>query len=66
MYALPKQTTQQAADGVEQAIKSDPAHISYYQLTIEPNTRFYQHPPNLPNSTKFQPMPRTNILADTM
>ncbi len=61
MYALPKQTTQQAADDVEQAIKLDPTHISYYQLTIEPNTRFYQHPPNLPNSESSWDMQQQGV-----
>lgn len=50
MYALPGQTLQKAAHDVEQAIALQPTHISYYQLTIEPNTRFYQHPPRLPDS----------------
>ena len=50
MYALPKQTMQGAAVDIEQAIELDPTHISYYQLTIEPNTRFYQHPPSLPTN----------------
>ncbi len=49
MYALPKQTLQEAAYDVEQAIALNPTHISYYQLTIEPNTSFYRHPPCLPN-----------------
>ena len=49
MYALPEQTLQQAAQDVQQAIALHPAHISYYQLTIEPDTRFYQHPPPLPD-----------------
>ena len=50
MYALPKQSLLEAAYDIEQAMALNPTHISYYQLTIEPNTRFYQHPPRLPNS----------------
>ncbi len=50
MYALPNQTLQEAAYDVEQAIALNPTHISYYQLTIEPNTSFYRCPPCLPNN----------------
>ena len=50
MYALPGQTQTQACADVEQAIDLEPSHISYYQLTLEPNTRFYRHPPELPDS----------------
>ena len=45
MYALPGQTLEQARQDVEQAIALTPSHISYYQLTLEPNTHFYRHPP---------------------
>jgi len=48
MYALPDQSLQQAAADVATAIDLCPAHISYYQLTIEPNTLFYHQPPTLP------------------
>ena len=50
MFALPGQTLAQARRDVEQAIALAPAHISYYQLTLEPNTRFYRHPPRLPGN----------------
>ncbi len=50
MYALPGQTLAQARQDVEQAIALQPAHISYYQLTLEPHTRFYRYPPALPDS----------------
>jgi putative oxygen-independent coproporphyrinogen III oxidase len=49
MYALPQQTVQAARADLEQAIALEPAHISYYQLTLEPNTLFYQRPPPLPD-----------------
>ncbi len=48
MYALPGQTPAQARHDVKQAINAGPAHISYYQLTIEPNTAFAAKPPVLP------------------
>jgi len=48
MYALPGQTLAQAMSDVELAIAARPAHLSYYQLTIEPNTLFHRYPPQLP------------------
>ena len=50
MYALPEQKISAALHDIEQAIDLNPSHISYYQLTIEPNTSFYRQPPVLPNS----------------
>jgi oxygen-independent coproporphyrinogen-3 oxidase len=38
MYALPEQKLSTALHDIEQAIELSPTHISYYQLTIEPNT----------------------------
>lgn len=49
MYALPGQTLEQARRDVEQAIALAASHISYYQLTLEPHTHFYRHPPTLPD-----------------
>jgi putative oxygen-independent coproporphyrinogen III oxidase len=49
MYALPEQTLDQAQDDVAKAIALAPAHISYYQLTLEPGTVFYTRPPPLPD-----------------
>ncbi|MEO6365027.1 MAG: radical SAM family heme chaperone HemW [Luteimonas sp.] len=45
MYALPKQTLAMAAHDIERAIELQPAHISHYQLTLEPNTLFAAKPP---------------------
>jgi oxygen-independent coproporphyrinogen-3 oxidase len=50
MFALPKQTLKQAAEDVATAIDLEPAHISYYQLTLEPNTLFHAQPPVLPDN----------------
>jgi len=50
MFALPQQTTKHAAEDVATAIDLEPAHISYYQLTLEPNTLFHAQPPTLPNN----------------
>jgi len=45
MYALPGQTQEQALSDVEAAIALAPAHISHYQLTLEPGTVFSGRPP---------------------
>ena len=49
MYALPGQSIAEALDDIKQAIDAGPPHISWYQLTIEPNTAFYSRPPVLPD-----------------
>lgn len=49
MYALPGQDIERARDDVRRAIAAGPAHISYYQLTLEPNTAFAAAPPVLPD-----------------
>lgn len=49
MYALPKQSLQGALVDVERAVALRPAHISHYQLTLEPNTAFAVNPPPLPD-----------------
>jgi putative oxygen-independent coproporphyrinogen III oxidase len=45
MFALPGQGLAAAITDVESLIRLAPDHISYYQLTLEPNTVFYQRPP---------------------
>ncbi len=49
MHGLPNQTIDQGLDDLRQAITHQPNHISWYQLTLEPNTVFYKKPPKLPN-----------------
>ncbi|MDO7596411.1 MAG: radical SAM family heme chaperone HemW [Pseudomonadota bacterium] len=49
MFGLPHQTEKTARHDVATAIALAPSHISYYQLTLEPNTLFYQNPPTLPD-----------------
>ncbi len=48
MYGLPGQTVEQALADIRQALVFNPPHLSWYQLTIEPNTEFYKTPPRLP------------------
>ena len=45
MYALPGQTLAMAAADLERAFALSPAHVSHYQLTLEPNTLFAARPP---------------------
>jgi putative oxygen-independent coproporphyrinogen III oxidase len=45
MYALPEQTIAMAERDLERAFSLQPAHISHYQLTLEPNTVFAVRPP---------------------
>lgn len=48
MHGLPNQSLDQALSDLQTAIDLNPQHISWYQLTLEPNTLFYQKPPKLP------------------
>ena len=49
MYALPEQSLEEALEDVQIACGLKPAHISYYQLTLEPGTVFHARPPPLPD-----------------
>ncbi|RWR01663.1 coproporphyrinogen III oxidase [[Pantoea] beijingensis] len=49
MHGLPDQTLEEALDDLRQAIALNPPHLSWYQLTIEPNTLFSSRPPVLPD-----------------
>lgn len=48
MFGLPGQSSAAALEDVTSAIALQPTHISYYELTLEPNTLFAKHPPTLP------------------
>lgn len=48
MHGLPDQTLEQALDDLQKGIDLGPTHLSWYQLTIEPNTEFFKRPPKLP------------------
>jgi oxygen-independent coproporphyrinogen-3 oxidase len=45
MYALPGQTLAMAERDLQRAFALQPAHVSHYQLTLEPNTVFFARPP---------------------
>jgi oxygen-independent coproporphyrinogen-3 oxidase len=49
MYALPEQTLADAQADVAAALEFSPPHLSFYHLTIEPNTLFHRHPPPVPD-----------------
>ncbi len=49
MFALPNQSIEDACSDLQTAIDLQPSHLSWYHLTIEPNTYFFHSPPKLPN-----------------
>lgn len=49
MFGLPGQTPAQALSDLGTAMDLEPTHLSWYQLTVEPNTFFHRHPPTLPD-----------------
>ncbi|MBP9725851.1 MAG: radical SAM family heme chaperone HemW [Gammaproteobacteria bacterium] len=54
MHGLPNQTSEESLNDIAQAINHKPTHLSWYQLTIEPNTYFYKHTPTLPNENTLE------------
>ncbi len=48
MFALPQQTPIEAEADLAAVLQLEPEHLSYYQLTLEPNTEFAARPPPLP------------------
>ncbi len=61
MYGLPKQSLQECQQDLQKAIDSGVTHISWYQLTLEPNTPFYRQPPVLPNDDTIADMMQTGL-----
>lgn len=49
MYALPEQSLEDALRDADIACQLTPAHLSFYHLTLEPNTAFHRTPPSLPD-----------------
>jgi len=56
MFGLPDQTPSQALTDLATAMDLEPAHLSWYQLTLEPNTYFHHHPPELPDDEQIWSM----------
>lgn len=48
MFGLPNQSVEDALNDIQTACTLEVNHISYYQLTLEPNTVFHRYPPRLP------------------
>ncbi|VEE17712.1 radical SAM family heme chaperone HemW [Ectopseudomonas mendocina] len=48
MHGLPEQSIEDALFDLRTAISQGPTHLSWYQLTMEPNTVFWSQPPTLP------------------
>ncbi len=67
MYALPGQSLDEALLDLRTAVSYGPQHLSAYHLTIEPNTWFYHHPPQLPDDDLSARMQEEieNLLADS-
>ncbi len=49
MHSLPNQTIHEAIDDLQMGLNHEPEHLSWYQLTLEPNTVFYKKQPTLPS-----------------
>ena len=54
MHGLPGQTADMAQADLADAIALSAGHISWYQLTIERNTRFWSTPPSLPDEETLE------------
>ncbi|HCO42772.1 MAG TPA: oxygen-independent coproporphyrinogen III oxidase-like protein, partial [Gammaproteobacteria bacterium] len=54
MFGLPGQDVDQALRDLDTALAAEPGHLSWYQLTLEPNTVFYSHPPPLPAPERME------------
>lgn len=48
MFGLPYASSAACCHDITTAINLEPSHISFYQLTLEPNTYFHKYPPKLP------------------
>jgi len=53
MYGLPRQPLDGALSDLRSALALGPAHLSHYQLTLEPGTAFYHRPPPLPDDDRI-------------
>lgn len=51
MHGLPQQSLEQGLEDLHRSIAFKAPHLSWYQLTIEPNTRFYFEQPRLPSES---------------
>ena len=62
MFGLPGQSRAMAMEDLQQAIELQPEHLSWYQLTLEPNTAFYAAPPaGLPDDEHLAEISETGL-----
>jgi oxygen-independent coproporphyrinogen-3 oxidase len=61
MYGLPNQTIADAKKDVETALSFNTPHLSFYNLTLEPNTYFASFPPNLPSEDEVDAIFEQNL-----
>lgn len=54
MYGLPGQSADDALADLRRALALAPGHLSWYELTLEPNTAFYKQPPVLPQESAME------------
>lgn len=63
MYGLPGQTAEQSLADLHSAIQLQPEHLSWYELTLEPNTEFHKQPPALPHEIAMETMETSGLEA---
>jgi oxygen-independent coproporphyrinogen-3 oxidase len=61
MFGLPEQDLEEAQHDLGIGLELAPEHISYYQLTLEPNTAFHHQPPSLPDEGVVWEMQRGGL-----
>ena len=61
MHGLPAQSIEEGLEDLKKALSFGPTHLSWYQLTIEPNTEFYARPPPLPEDDLLAEMQDSGI-----
>ncbi len=61
MFGLPRQSSDAAMRDLRNAMALEPTHLSWYQLTIEPNTLFHARPPTLPDDDRVADLQERGI-----
>ncbi|WP_028388624.1 radical SAM family heme chaperone HemW [Legionella fairfieldensis] len=62
MHGLPNQSVEQGLADLNTALSYQPEHLSWYQLTIEPNTIFYKQRPVLPDENETSLLEETGLV----
>ena len=61
MFGLPNQTLEAARSDIQTALSFKTPHLSFYNLTLEPNTYFANFPPKLPNEDEIDAIFEQNL-----